>query len=110
MGHGVGVFEYLILLQVHLQRALVWKVLQLLLELNEVLHRGKSLLNAHERLLNGAFNGHQLANDSALLLVVRRVGVLLVIQVQMFGDTGLTERHLVRHAEGVDHGVVFIAK
>ena len=34
----------------------------------------------------------------------------LVVQVQMLGYTGLTERHLVRHAEGVNHRVVFIAK
>lgn len=38
MSHGVSVFEYLILLQVHLQRALVWEVLHMLLELNEVLN------------------------------------------------------------------------
>jgi hypothetical protein len=111
--HGVGTLKDLVLLEVHLERGLVGEVDQAFFELDEFLHGGKTRLNPEQRLVDGSLNGQQLAGGDLSgrhPRVVRRVWVRLVVKMEVLVHAGLAQRHLVGHAERVNHRVVLVAK
>lgn len=100
--HVVGVVEDLVLLEVHLEGWLVREVVERLFEFDEVLHAGKGALHAVEALVDGLLDGEQVALGRGLAGALGLVVLGLRLMVQVLAHAGLTEGHLVGHAEGVD--------
>jgi len=101
--HLVGIFEELVLLQIHLQCFRVGKVVDRLFEFNELLHLLQTALHAAQALIDCLVDRQQVA------LLPRAVVVALVLHLQMVPHASLAERDLVIHTELVDHEVMFVA-
>ena len=101
--HLVGIFEELVLLQIHLQCFRVGKVVDRLFEFNELLHLLQTALHAAQALIDCLVDWQQVA------LLPRAVVVALVLHLQMVPHASLAERDLVIHTELVDHEVMFVA-